>query len=1372
MARRTDQRHAAGTKDHDKHDHGRHDHDRHDRGSSDDARLGWKDTNRGSKDDDVLLGDDGDNRLIGFDDEDDIQGGAGDDTLKGGRGDDTLDGGAGNDILKGGLGDDTLIFDLSENSESQSVYNGGNGTDTVRVKLTADQFAALREELAALNNWMLESAESRNSGGDSFETSFGLTLRNIENMEVYVEGFGLVDPANTPPSVLGEEIRIDEDGVATVNVLANDSDPDGNSLNVAQVGDALDVDGNIVGSVTVVNNQIVFTPNSDWSGTATIEYVVDDGNGAGPDGFGIDAQRATLSVTVDAVADAPDLSVTDATGLEDTPIALDIDAGLRDTDGSEALEILISGVPDGAALSAGTRNTDGTWSLTKANLIDLTLTPAGDDHSNFTLTITTTSTEASNGDSATSVETIDVIVAPVNDPLVLNAIDQVTVDEDSPVVIEGLSISDADSLSDPDGQYSVTLSVNNGLISVAGAAAMASVVISGTFTEVNALMADVTYTGSPDFNGDDTLIITAADQGGQSEVIIPITVAPVNDAPMAYADAGEQMNDAAQLYDVLANDTDVDAADTTDTFRLVSVSAGAGEVQIVDDRVQFDPASQFDHLSFGETEEVIVVYTMEDANGAQSSSTLTVMVTGTESAASFVAGDDVALTVLEDSGESALGISAPVATDGVALEITITGLPDDVTGAVFKSDGSQVLAGDMLTSDELSSLVYRIAADAFGLAGEFSYTVSDGVTTVARVVTFDVTPVNDAPFITMPEFAPGFGDEFQVNSTTFSGQQQSSVATLADGSFVVVWTSNSEGANSWDIYGQLFDVAGGAVGGEFRINAFANHKQVDPSVAATPNGGFVVTWSSYQQDGSTWGVIGQRFDASGDRVDVAFQANTATLNAQQLSTVTTLEGGGYVVTWTSSTQDGSATGVYGQQYDMSGAVVGSEFRINTYVPNYQDSSSVAALKDGGFIVVWGSYGQDGSAYGVFGQRFDADGNVVGGEFRANNYNTLSQEAPEVAGMPDGGFIITWASEGQDGDGFGIFARRYDASGTALGGEFQVNTYTASNQSKPSVTALTDGSYVVIWQSEGQDGDATGIYGQHYDAAGNAIDGEFQVNTFTSSLQRDPHVSALQDGGFVVTWDSFDQDGSGVGVYSRIYHGSGFNALEEVPIAVDGISVGDIDAGTGLITVTLAVANGSVNLAGDVVGGVASADIAGNGTGNVVITGTIDAINATLAATNGLVYRGARDFTGTETLTVTVDDGGNTGSGGSLSDTQFVEFFVSGVMDVKGTIGDDLLTGGVGGEQITGFAGNDVLIGGAGDDMFIYGTGDGADVINDFGTGADVLDLSDVAGLLTFSDVMSTAVQNGGDTLIDFGGGDQITLIGVDKSLLLAGDFLL
>ncbi len=90
----------------------------------------------------------------------------------------------------------------------------------------------------------------------------------------------------------------------------------------------------------------------------------------------------------------------------------------------------------------------------------------------------------------------------------------------------------------------------------------------------------------------------------------------------------------------------------------------------------------------------------------------------------------------------------------------------------------------------------------------------------------------------------------------------------------------------------------------------------------------------------------------------------------------------------------------------------------------------------------------------------------------------------------------------------------------------------------------------------------------------------------------------------------------------------------------------------------------------------------------------------------------------------------------------------------------------------GSRGDDVLLAAAGDDMFIFGTGAGADVIGYFGDGADVLDLSDVDGLSTVADVMSSATQVGADTVLDFGGGDQITLIGVEKASLLSDDFLL
>jgi hypothetical protein len=90
----------------------------------------------------------------------------------------------------------------------------------------------------------------------------------------------------------------------------------------------------------------------------------------------------------------------------------------------------------------------------------------------------------------------------------------------------------------------------------------------------------------------------------------------------------------------------------------------------------------------------------------------------------------------------------------------------------------------------------------------------------------------------------------------------------------------------------------------------------------------------------------------------------------------------------------------------------------------------------------------------------------------------------VAALRDGGYVVTWTSGGQDGDdGSGVYAQRYDASGTKVGGEFQVNTYTTGSQHANGVTALADGGYVITWISDGQDGSGFGIYSQRYDASG-------------------------------------------------------------------------------------------------------------------------------------------------------------------------------------------------------------------------------------------------------------------------------------------------
>jgi hypothetical protein len=145
---------------------------------------------------------------------------------------------------------------------------------------------------------------------------------------------------------------------------------------------------------------------------------------------------------------------------------------------------------------------------------------------------------------------------------------------------------------------------------------------------------------------------------------------------------------------------------------------------------------------------------------------------------------------------------------------------------------------------------------------------------------------------------------------------------------------------------------------------------------------------------------------------------------------------------------------------------GDQFLVNTYTTSYQmtDWRGQAADSDadGDSVVVWMSEGQDGSGYGAYGQRYDKNGAKAGGEFRISTATGSDQSYPNVAMADNGDFVVAWSSYFQDGSGWGVYARRYAADGTARGGEFRVNTTTLSDQLYTSVAADASGDFVVAW----------------------------------------------------------------------------------------------------------------------------------------------------------------------------------------------------------------------------------------------------------------------------------------------------------------------
>ncbi len=411
----------------------------------------------------------------------------------------------------------------------------------------------------------------------------------------------------------------------------------------------------------------------------------------------------------------------------------------------------------------------------------------------------------------------------------------------------------------------------------------------------------------------------------------------------------------------------------------------------------------------------------------------------------------------------------------------------------------------------------------------FNFSLSDGKTTITNQ-TFNATITLKNDLISTNETSV---------STYYQGTQSLASSTeLINGNTVITWQSNGQDGDSFGIYGQMYDSNGNKLGNEFQINTYTTKSQDNAIVNSLNNGNFVVTWSSDGQDGSNYGVYAQIYDSIGNRIGSEFQVNTYTASTQKLSAISTLDNGNFVITWTSQNQDGNGLGVYAQIFNFDGSKIGNEFQINTTTKFDQQNPFITNLTNNNFLITWESNRQDGDNFGIFAQIFDSNGNKIGSEFQVNTYTTGAQSKIATSVLENGNFVISWTSQAQDGDNFGIFAQIFDSNGNKIDNEFQVNTYITNSQQDSSVSGLKDGGFVIAWQSYGQDSSYEGIFAQRYDSNGNKVGNEFQVNSYTNNSQRDCNVLGLEDGGFLVTWQSYNQDGNAEGIYSQRFDSNG------------------------------------------------------------------------------------------------------------------------------------------------------------------------------------------------------------------------------------------
>jgi cysteine-rich repeat protein len=381
--------------------------------------------------------------------------------------------------------------------------------------------------------------------------------------------------------------------------------------------------------------------------------------------------------------------------------------------------------------------------------------------------------------------------------------------------------------------------------------------------------------------------------------------------------------------------------------------------------------------------------------------------------------------------------------------------------------------------------------------------------------------------------------EIVVNSYIARNQVSPDVAAAANGQFVVVWMSEHQDGSDWGIFGQLFDETGLPSGDEFQVNTFTEGNQEEPRVDMAPDGRFVVVWESRDQDGELSGIFGQMFDPDGDRRGDEFQANEIWEEEQGVPDVAMNGTGEFAVSWvhnlglapsevvtmirvfddsgepvsievpaseddyaksgypdlvrgphdniTLTRSSGWPASLYQRVFTSEGTAASPTVQLTASGAPSKTNPTTAIRSDGTIVVVWEIDITSTDEHYVIGQCFDADGEPLVPAFSVNEYSAPGSwiYPGSVASAPDGGFVVTWNSQDEDGYGWGVVHRMYNSSCEPTSSSRILNTLVRYDQVGGRMAMAEDGRHVVVWQSLGVDGDALGVAMLLLDASGEA-----------------------------------------------------------------------------------------------------------------------------------------------------------------------------------------------------------------------------------------------------------------------------------------------
>ncbi len=504
--------------------------------------------------------------------------------------------------------------------------------------------------------------------------------------------------------------------------------------------------------------------------------------------------EATVSVGLEAVADAANLAVDNTIeGVEDFLIPLDITSSLNDTDGSESLSITISGLPAGSTLTAGTDNGDGSWTLTADQLDGLQLQPGQHISGAFDLTVTATTTEAANGDTAVVTQQIGLNILPDPDAPVVNVTSSVgNEDLEIPLNIDA-------SLVDQDGSETLSITISgmpNGALLSAG-----TQVSEGVWEVDPADLANLKITPPLNSNEDFNLTVTATatesnGEFAETSVQVPVTVLGVADAPelttntiTALENSDIPLNIVAQLGDTDGSETLSITIDNIPNGAILKVPAlDESGVPLLDDQgvavyntlqiVEQSTTLTSDQLDglvitppFGSDEDFDLLVTAtatENDNDISANGQGVSSVSGTLSVIVHEVADPPALMLFDSVGNEdspvPLNIAAILTDADETLSVTVSGVPDGVTlsAGIKNEDGSWSLepgdlAGLTMTTPENFSGEFPISVTATSTTDDGTFATQSGTLNVA------VRGVADTPDLNLVDLSANEGDLIPLN---------------------------------------------------------------------------------------------------------------------------------------------------------------------------------------------------------------------------------------------------------------------------------------------------------------------------------------------------------------------------------------------------------------------------------------------------------------------------------------------------------------------------------------------------------------------------------------------------------------------------------